>query len=105
MGRSAAIRAFGAGGRGRCQDLCVLDAVIFDLDDALILEEDTARAALAEALTSAGAVAEVDRALVAIREICRASAHHSRCVALGIRIMGRTVGDLRRLSPLPRWAS
>ncbi len=41
--------------RGRCQDVTVVDAVIFDLDDTLIVEEDTARAALAEALTSVGA--------------------------------------------------
>ncbi len=62
----------------------MVDAVIFDLDGTLIVEEDAARAALAEALTSVGAPPDVERALGAIREVWRASAHHGRCLELGI---------------------
>lgn len=56
----------------------------FDLDDTLIVEEDAARAAFAEALTTVGAPREVDRALDAIREVWRTSTHHKRCLELGI---------------------
>lgn len=36
-----------------CKDATVVEAIIFDLDDTLIVEEDTARA-IAEALTFVG---------------------------------------------------
>ncbi|HEV2071267.1 MAG TPA: HAD family hydrolase [Acidimicrobiales bacterium] len=62
----------------------MVEAIIFDLDDTLIVEEDTARAAIAEALTFVGAPPDVDRALEAIREVWRASVHHPRCRELGI---------------------
>lgn len=62
----------------------MVDAVIFDLDDTLIVEEDAARAAIAQALASVGAPPDVDRALEAIREVWRASVYHPRCLELGI---------------------
>src|SRR5438552_6401518 len=62
----------------------VVDAVVFDLDDTLIVEEDAARAALAEALRSVGAPCEVGRALDAIRHVWRSSPHDGQCLKLGI---------------------
>jgi putative hydrolase of the HAD superfamily len=61
-----------------------MDAVVFDLDDTLIVEEDYARTSLAAALASVGAPAQVDSALEAIREIWRSSPYHRQCLDLGI---------------------
>ncbi len=66
-----------------CKDREV-DAVVFDLDDTLIIEEDSARASLAAALAAAGAPDNVDRALEAIRAVWRSSPYHQVCLALGI---------------------
>ena len=62
----------------------MVEAVIFDLDDTLIVEQDVARAALAGALEFVGAPPDVDQALEAIRGVWRTSVHHPRCLELGV---------------------
>lgn len=63
----------------------MLAAIIFDLDDTLIVEGEKARTSLARALAAAGARADdVDRALEAIRVIWRASPDYAYCQTLGI---------------------
>jgi hypothetical protein len=64
-----------------------VEAVVFDLDDTLIVEEATARAAMAEALSivdALGARAGVQVAIDTARRHWRSSEHHRLCVDLGI---------------------
>ena len=71
-----------------------MDAVIFDLDDTLIIEEAVARASMAEALTGAGCPASaggpasvataVDAALAYARRLWHGSPFSPECRRLGI---------------------
>jgi len=62
-------------------------AVIFDLDDTLIVEQDFAMASLREALTVFPGIdpdETEDVALDAIRQVWRLGSNHSRCLNIGI---------------------
>ncbi|MGE0878902.1 MAG: HAD family hydrolase [Acidimicrobiia bacterium] len=86
----------------------MIEAVVFDLDDTLIVERATTRAAIGEALESVGAPPEVDVALEAIRRVWDASPWYDRCQPLGF---GATAslwsgfdGDHELLDGLAEWA-
>lgn len=61
----------------------MIEAIVFDLDDTLIVERAATRAAIGEALESVGAPPHVDVALEAIRRVWDASPWYDRCQALG----------------------
>ena len=64
-----------------------VEAVIFDLDDTLIVEEAAARSSVAEALAAVGgvsAVNPVDIAMTCARQLWQGSMSHQACLRLGI---------------------
>jgi len=89
----------------------VLRAVIFDLDDTLVVEEATARESLrsaARALPGIDPDGAVDVILSAVRRVWRAGPHYRLAATLGIAswegLWSRFEGDHPCLTSLAAWA-
>lgn len=89
-----------------------MTAVIFDLDDTLIVEAAHARACMARALSvvldGPATEANVDTAIECARVHFRASPYYDRCKAIGLSswegLWGTFVGCHASLDPLAAWS-